>query len=151
MTLNHDLNTTTVAAVKATVDARLESIWRASGVRILRSDLPFCGIRLMYQDRLLAMEGVLSGCGVGSQSTLYAQWPPKSEKDERRTRYGKGWDNDLELEKRTREERELKSANAEGKSQEKKAMREAAKRRNSAGAVEDTTQSARETGSDEHF
>ena len=154
MTLNRDLNTTTVAAVKTTVGARLESIWRASGVRILRGDLPFCGIELMYQNRLLAMDGVLSSCGVGSQSTLYAEWPPKSAKDERRKRYGKGWDNDSELERRTREERELKRANGEGKSEEKAvreaAVREAAKKRSS-GAVEDTTHSAHETGRDEQL
>lgn len=140
MTLDLDLNTITVAAVKATVDGHLESIWRASGVRILRNDLPFCGIRLRYQNRLLAMDRVLSSCKVGEKSTLYAQWPRKSEKDERRKRYGKGWDNEPVLKRRLREEREGKRA--------EKALREAAKKESSK-VVENTTSSAPDTSGDD--
>ena len=138
MTLEHDLNTTTVAAVKATVDARLESAWRTSGVRILRSDLPFCGIRLRYQDRILAMGEMLSSCNVGQGTTLYAEWPPKSEKSQRRKRYGKGRDEETVLETRVRGKKKSKSA-------EKKAAREAAKNEGSK-TVEESTQSAHEIG-----
>lgn len=105
MTLDLDLDTTTVAAVKATVDARLESIWRASGVRILRSDLPFCGSRLYYKSQPLAVDEVLSICELGKGSTLFAQWPPKSEKYERRKRYGKFWHNEPGFERRIGKER----------------------------------------------
>lgn len=139
MTLDLDLNTITVAAVKATVDGHLESIWRASGVRILRNDLPFCGIRLRYQNQFLAMDRVLSNCKVVEKSTLYAQWPQKSEKDERRKRYGKGWDDEPVLKRRSREEREGKRA--------EKAMREAAKKESSK-VVENTTSSAPDTSGD---
>ena len=140
MTLELDLNTTTVAAVKATVDARLESAWRASGVRILRSDLPFCGIRLRHQDRILAMGEVLSNCEVGQGTTLYAEWPPKSEKSERRKRYGKGRDEETVPETRVRGKKKEKSVG-------KKAAREAAEEKGSK-SVEESTQSADEIGGD---
>ena len=138
MTLELDLNTTTVAAVKATVDARLESAWRASGVRILRSDLPFCGIRLSYQNRILAMGEVLSSCEVGQGMTLYAEWPPKSENSARRKRHGKGRDEETVLETRVRRKKKEKSV-------EKKVPREAAKKEGSK-SVEESTQSAHEIG-----
>ena len=138
MTLELDLNTTTVAAVKATVDASLESAWRASGVRILRSDLPFCGIRLRYQDRILAMDEALSSCAIGQGTTLYAEWPPKSEKSERRKRYGKGRDKGIARETRVRGKKKEKSVG-------KKAPREAAKKKGSK-PVEQSTQSAHEIG-----
>ena len=139
MTLELDLNTTTVAVVKATVDARLEFAWRASGVRILRSDLPFCGIRLSYQNRILAMGEVLSSCEVGQGTTLYAEWPPKSEKSERRKRYGKGRDEETVLETRVREKKKKE------KSVGKNAPREAAKEEGS-NSVDESTQSAHEIG-----
>lgn len=94
------------------------------------------------------MDTVLSSCKVGGGSTLYAQWPQNSEKDERRKRYGHGWNNEPGLERRIREERGLKRAEREGKSAEKKALRGAAKKRTSK-AVEDTTQSAPEIGGDD--
>lgn len=102
MNLDRNLHKTTVAAVKAIVDARLESAWRASGVRILRSDLPFCGIRLRYQNRLLAMDEVISACGVRKGTTLYAEWSQQSGKNERRKRYGKGWDDETVTERKVR-------------------------------------------------
>ena len=138
MTLEHDLNTATVAAVKATVDARLESAWRASGVRILRSDLPFCGIKLRYQNRILAMGEVLSSCEVGQGTTLYAEWPPKSEKSKRRKRYDKGGDKETVPETRVRGKKKEKSV-------ERKARREGAKNKDSK-SVEESTQSTHEDG-----
>lgn len=149
--LDVDLDATTVAAVKAAVDARLESIWRASGVRILRSDLPFCGITLRYQNRPLVMDKVLSSCRVGADSTLYAQWPQKSEKDERRKRYGKGWGDETALERRRRKkEKGLKRAEREKKPLEKKALRQAPEKKTS-GVVENTAQTAPETDEDEQI
>ena len=138
MALEHDLNITTVAAVKAIVDAGLESAWQASGVRILRSDLPFCGIRLRYQDRVLAMGEVLSSCDVGQGTTLYAEWPPRSEKSERRKRYGKSRDEETTLETRVRGKKKEKSVG-------KKAPCETAKKEGSR-SVEESTQSAHEIG-----
>ena len=137
MTLDLDLHTATVAAVKTAVDASVESAWRASGVRILRSDLPFCGIRLRYQNKFLATDEVLSSCKVGEGTTLYADWPQKSEKNKRRARYGKGWNDETVLEKRVR-------GNKEDKHVEKKAKRKAAKKRSSV-LVEDPTQSVPDT------
>ena len=124
MTLDLDLYTITVAAVKAIVDARLESAWRASGVRILRSDLPFCGIRLRHQDRFLAMDEILSNCRVRKGTTLYAEWPQRSGKSERRKRYGKGWDDEAVLERQVGGKKEEKRA-------AKKALRKPAKERGS--------------------
>ena len=140
LTLDLDLHTATVATVKAIVDARVESAWRASGVRILRSDLPFCGIRLRYQNSFLAMDEVLSRCKVREGTTLYADWPQKSEKNKRRTRYGKGWDDEAVLESRV-------SRNKAEKHAEKKALRKAVKKRSSR-LVESSTQSAPETVGD---
>lgn len=138
MTLDLDLETTTVAAVKGAVDNQLESLWRASGVRILRSDLPFRGIRLMYRNRVLALDRVLSDCRVGNGSTLYAQWPREEGKDARRKRYGKGGESKAVLERRVGKEREGKGAG-------KKDRDGAAKRK----VVENTTRSASEAGGDE--
>ena len=104
MTLDLDLDTTIVAVVKTIVDTQLESAWRASGVRILRSDLPFRGINLRYQNRLLAMDEVLSSCKVEKDSTVDAEWPHKGEKGEKRKRYGKGRGQELVLEGRRRAE-----------------------------------------------
>lgn len=77
------------------------------------------------------MDKTLSSCKVKKEATIYAQRPEKSEKYERRKRYGKGWDNEPVLKKRMREEREEKRA-------EKKALREATKR-TSCEVVENTT------------
>ena len=113
MTLDLDLDTTVVAAVKATVDTHLESAWRASGVRILRSDLPFRGINLRYQNRLLALDEVLSSCIVGNDSTVDAEWPRKGEKYERRKRYGKGWDKELVLKRKKSAKKALRGLDLE--------------------------------------
>ena len=93
------------------------------------------------------MDKVLSSCKVGKGSTLYAQWPRKSEKEERRKRYGKGWD-DESLERRTKDGRKIKRVEREEKGVEKKALHGAA-RRSSSRMVENTTQSTTETGGDE--
>lgn len=122
MALDLDLTTTTAAAVKAKVDARLESAWRASGVRILRSDLPFRGIILSYQEKVLAMDHVLSRCKVREGSTLIAEWPRESERDERRKRYGSGWDSEAVVRKRVREEREAKRAERQERSTKREAL-----------------------------
>lgn len=93
------------------------------------------------------MNKVLSSCKVGEGSTLYAQWPPKSEKHERRKRYGKGWDSEPVLKRRIREDRELERAETGKKSAEKKALRKVSKKKTSR-VVENITQSALETGGD---
>ena len=138
MTLDLDLESTTVAAVKAAVDTHLEALWRASGVRILRSDLPFRGISLSFRNRVLALDRVLSGCRVGSGSTLYAEWPQEEGKDVRRKRYGKGGEYKAVLERGMGMMR--------GGSEAGRKDRDGpAKRR----VVENTIQSASEAGSDE--
>lgn len=113
-----DLQKTTVASLKATVEAHLESVWRASGVRILRSDLPFRGITLTHRNRHLAMDKSLSSCKVRKGSTLRAQ-PQESEKEERRKRFAE--------EKRTKEERKPRR----GKGAAKTALRGLRRRRKS--------------------
>lgn len=135
-----DLHTATVGAVKAIVDGRVESAWRASGVRILRSDLPFCGIRLRYQNKILAMDEVLSSCKVEDGTTLHADWPQKSEKNKRRTRYGKGWDDEAVSVRRVRGNKAEKHA-------EKKALPKAMMKRSSM-LVENPTPSVPKTGAD---
>ena len=89
MALDLDLNATTIAVVKATVDARLESAWRVSGLRVLWSD---CGVKLKYQNMPLAVHEGLSSYKIGKGMTLYTEWPQKSERSERRKRYGEGLD-----------------------------------------------------------
>ena len=138
MALDLDLESTTVAAVKAAVDAHLESLWRASGVRILRSDLPFRGIELVYRDRVLALDRVLSDCGVGNGSTLYAQWIQEEGKDARMKRYGKGGESKAVLERGMRKMREGQKAG-------RKDRDGAAKRR----VVDNTAQSAPDASGDE--
>ena len=90
------------------------------------------------------MDQVLSGCGVEKDSRLYAQWPQKSEKDERRKRYGKGLGNESVV-KRRRGERGAKKPEDEEKSTESHGGSE--KRPSS--VVEDDTHSALEIGGDE--
>ena len=138
MTLDLDLERTTVAAVKAAVDTHLESLWRASGVRILRSDLPFRGIELMYRNRILALDRVLSDCRVGNGSTLYAHWPQEEGKDARRKRYGKGGESKAVLERGMGKMREGEEAG-------RKDRDGAARRR----VVENATVSESEAGGDE--
>ena len=138
MTLDLDLERTTVAAVKAAVDTHLESLWRASGARILRSDLPFRGISLSFRNRVLPLDRVLSDCRVGSGSTLYAQWPQEEGKDARRKRHGKGGESKAVLEKGMGKMRGGPEAG-------RKVRDGPAKRR----VVENTTQSASEAGEDE--
>ena len=84
------------------------------------------------------MGEVLSSCAVGQGATLYAEWPPKSEKSERRKRYGRIRDEGTVVETRMRGKKK-------GKSVEKKAPREAAKKKGSK-SVEESTQSAHDTG-----
>ena len=141
MTLDLDLDTTTVAAVKAAVDTHLEALWQASGVRILRSDLPFRGIKLIYRGRVLALDRVLSSCRVGSGSTLYAQWPQEDGKDARRKRYGQGGESKAVFERRRGTEREGQEAG-------RKDQNGPAKRRVS-GVVENSPRSESEAGGDE--
>ena len=87
------------------------------------------------------MDKVLSSCKVGKGSTLQAQWPQKNEKEERRKRYGKGWDSES-LEKKTKDERKLRresrAAKTGGLGRERKSE-----------VLEKTTQSIPETGGDE--
>ena len=141
MTLDLDLESTTVAAVKGTVDTHLESLWRASGARILRSDLPFRGIRLSYRNSVLALDRVLSSCRVGNGSTLYAQWPKEEGKDARRKRYGRGGESKAVLERRVGKEREVKGAGRKD--------RDGVAKRRISRVVENTTRSASEAGGDE--
>lgn len=105
-------------------------------MRILRSDLPFCGIRLRYQNRLLAIDELLSTCRVRKGTTLYAEWPQQSGNSERRKRYGKGWDDEAVTERKVRGKKGEKRA-------EKKILPEAAKIRGS-NLVENSVQTARE-------
>ena len=141
MTLDLDLECTTVAAVKAAVDTHLESLWRASGVRILRSDLPFRGIELIYRDRVLALDRVLSDCRVGNGSTLYAQWIQEEGKDARRKRYGKGGESKAVLERGMGKMREGQKAGRKD--------RDGAAKRSVSRLVENTTRSAFDAGGDE--
>lgn len=128
MNLDLDLQTTTVASVKATVDAHLESVWRASGVRILRSDLPFRGITLKYRNRLLAMDKLLSVSKIRKGSKIHAQ-PRESEKEERRKRSAK--------ERRTKDERKVRRE------------KDTATRKRNSEVLENTTHATPETGGDE--
>ena len=141
MMLDLDPESTTVAAVKAAVDTHLEALWRASGVRILRSDLPFCGISLTYRNRVLALDRVLSDCRVGNGSTLYAQWLKEEGKDARRKRYGKGGESKAVLERRRGKGREEQRAARKDRDGQ-------AKRRVSR-VVENNPRSASEAGGDE--
>lgn len=89
------------------------------------------------------MEKVLASCGVGKGSTLHAQWPQKNEKEERRRRYGKGWDSES-LERRTKDERKLRRESRAATT----GLRGPARKRNSEG-LEDTIESSPETGGNE--
>ena len=141
MTLDLDLERTTVAAVKAAVDTHLEALWRASGVRILRSDLPFRGIDLSFQDGVLALDRVLSSCRIGNGSTLYAQWPREEGKCARRKRYGKGGESKAVVERRRGKEREGQKAGRKD--------REGTAKRTVSRVVQDSPRSASEAGGHE--
>lgn len=90
------------------------------------------------------MDKVLSDFNIGADSTLYAQWPQKSDKDERRKRYGKGWGNERTLESRRRKEKGLKRAEREENTLEKKSLRGTPKKKTS-GVLDATAHSARGT------
>ena len=76
-TLELDIHTATPADVQSFVDARYETAWRATGVRVLRRDLPFLGptLRTSSHDSLLPTK-TLAENGVSKETTLHAYWPP---------------------------------------------------------------------------
>ena len=76
-TLELDLYTATPADVQSFVDARYEAAWRATGVRVLRRDLPFIGPTLRTTSHgLLFSTKTLAENGVGKHTTLHTYWPP---------------------------------------------------------------------------
>ena len=75
--LELDLNTATPADVQSFIDARYEAAWRATGVRVLRRDLPFIGPTLRTTSHgLLLYTKTLAENGVGKHTTLHTCWPP---------------------------------------------------------------------------
>ena len=76
-TLELDLQTATPADVQSFVDARYEAAWRATGVRVLRRDLPFIGPALRTSSHgPLDSTKTLAENGVSKSTTLYTYWPP---------------------------------------------------------------------------
>ena len=76
-TLDIDLRTATPAEVQSFVNARYEAAWRATGVRVLRCDLPFLGpaLRTSSAGRLFSTK-TLAENGVSKHTTLHTYWPP---------------------------------------------------------------------------
>ena len=76
-TLELDLHTATPADVQSFVDGRYEAAWRATGVRVLRRDLPFLGpaLRTSSQGPLFSTK-TLAEIGVSKHTTLHTYWPP---------------------------------------------------------------------------
>lgn len=89
------------------------------------------------------MDEVLSSCRVGKGSILHAQWPQKKEKEERRKRYGKGWDSET-VERKTKDERKLRRESRAAKT----GLRGPAGKQKSE-MVKRTIRSTLETGGDE--
>ena len=76
-TLELDLQTATPADVQSFVDARYEAAWRATGVRVLRRDLPFIGPALRTSSHgPLVSTKTLAENGVSKNTTLHTYWPP---------------------------------------------------------------------------
>ena len=75
--LELDIHTATPADVQSFVDARYEAAWRATGVRVLRRDLPFIGPALRTSSHgPLDSTKTLAENGVGKNTTLHTYWPP---------------------------------------------------------------------------
>lgn len=75
--LELDIHTATPADVQSFVDARYEAAWRATGVRVLRRDLPFVGPTLRSSDQgLLLSTKTLAENGVSKHTTIHTYWPP---------------------------------------------------------------------------
>ncbi len=90
-TLELDLHTATPADVQSFVDARYEAAWRATGVRVLRRDLPFIGPTLRTSSHgLLLLTKTLAENGVGKHTTLHTYWPPGYGTERDRERCGIG-------------------------------------------------------------
>lgn len=76
-TLELDIHTATPADVQSFVDARYEAAWRATGVRVLRLDLPFLGPILRPTSHgPLVFTKTLAENGVSTHTTLHTYWPP---------------------------------------------------------------------------
>lgn len=76
-TLELDVHTATPTDIQSFVDARYEAAWRATGVRVLRRDLPFIGPALRTSDHgLLLPTKTLAENGVSKHTTLHTCWPP---------------------------------------------------------------------------
>ena len=75
--LELDIHTATPADVQSFVDARYEAAWRATGVRVLRRDLPFLGPALRTSNHsVLNSAKTLAENGVSKHTTLHTYWPP---------------------------------------------------------------------------
>ena len=90
-TLELDLDTATPADVQSFVDARYEAAWRATGVRVLRRDLPFLGptLRTSSHDSLISTK-TLAENGVSKHTILHTHWPPNHGTRRDRERCGIG-------------------------------------------------------------
>lgn len=89
--LELELHTATPADVQSFVNTRYEAAWRATNVRILRSDLPF--IRPTLRTRShghLRSTKTLADNGVGKYTCLCTHWPTNhgTERDRRRCGIG---------------------------------------------------------------
>ena len=90
-TLELDLHTTTPADVQSFVDAQYEAAYRATGVLVLRRDLPFIGPTLRTSSYgLLLYTKTLAENGVGKHATLDTYWPPNHGTQRDRERCGFG-------------------------------------------------------------
>ena len=90
-TFELDLHTATPADVQRFVDARYEAAWRATGVQVLRRDLPFIGPTLRTSSHgLLVFTKTLAENGVGKHTTLHTYWPPNHGTERDRERCGIG-------------------------------------------------------------
>lgn len=90
-TLELDIHTATPVDVQSFVDARYEAAWRATGVRVLRRDLPFLGpiLRTSSHDPLIPTK-TLAENNVSKDSTLHTYWPPNHGTRRDRERCGIG-------------------------------------------------------------
>ena len=76
-TLELDIHTATPADVQSFVDARYEAAWRATGMRVLRCDLPFVGPALRTSSHgPLVSTKTLAENGISKNTTLHTYWPP---------------------------------------------------------------------------
>lgn len=125
MELDLEPSTTTVATTKNTIIDRLKDEQRSRGERVLRDSLPASALMLRFQSCELGADDTLGEYGVKDGSTIKVT---RSDYEETRKRYGRGWDPETK-QQRKKQDREKRKAEEKAREEMEEANAHAEARR----------------------